>query len=614
MNTTATQSTLKQIALLVPASERMRLFVVLVSAIVVALFEALGVASIVPFMAVLMEPESIARYALLTRFTELFDAQSIQDQLVVLGAFTAATVIASNAATAAGLYVQQKFVARTRVRLTTSLFDTYLQQPLSFHAARDSASLLKVIFVDAEAAARLIGSAIQLVARGLVIVALVALLLLQNPTVALYTFGGMGGCYVAIYLLIRRRQEKLGAFVSVAATNRHRASQEGLGGVKDLLILGREQQVQSRFRSASRDVCAAQVSNVLTSSLPRFFLEPVAFGGIVIVALYMVLQDGGNASTAIPTLALYALVGYRLLPALQQVFTAAVDIQYTAPSLHALEADWRTVVTLAERKRSEDREVESARSIVSLRDVSFTYPGAAKPALAHVSLTIEPGESIGLVGRTGSGKTTLADIILGLHEPSSGTISIGATKLDARSVRSWRRHVGYVPQQVYLANATVTENIAFGLPTAEIDHEAVRRAARMAQAEGFVLELSSGFDTVVGERGVMLSGGQRQRLGIARALYHDPHLLVFDEATSALDGMTEDAVMDALHALSGSRTVILIAHRLRTVEACNRIVLMERGQVVAVGPYEQLLMESTEFRQMHGHTANAVMSGEAALG
>jgi ABC-type multidrug transport system fused ATPase/permease subunit len=249
----------------------------------------------------------------------------------------------------------------------------------------------------------------------------------------------------------------------------------------------------------------------------------------------------------------------------------------------------------------------SFKKSIQLTDLSFRYPTADRSALNQITLTIPQNQSIGLVGRTGSGKTTLADVLLGLYPPASGSIKVDGVELTEGNERAWRKRVGYVPQAVFLTNASIEKNIALGIPEQEIDHDAVKRAARMAQAEEFISLLPDGYGTVVGERGVKLSGGQRQRLGIARALYHNPDVLVFDEATSALDGMTEDAVMQAVQALSQERTMILIAHRLRTVQACDRIIMLDSGKIVADGSYRALMDHSEPFRRLAGNAATEVV-------
>ena len=321
------------------------------------------------------------------------------------------------------------------------------------------------------------------------------------------------------------------------------------------------------------------------------------------MTLAFVLKGEGTA--AIPSLALYALAGNRLVPIFQQFFAAAITIKYHTRAVESLEEDLAIVRHSTRHDRIEIDQPLSFKNQIELKNLTFQYPTANKPALKDVSLIIPQNQSIGLVGRTGSGKTTLADVILGLYTPASGTIAVDGVSLTEANERAWRQRVGYVPQNVFLTNASAARNIALGIPADQIDHAAVRRSAQMAQAEEFITQLPDGYDTIVGERGVKLSGGQRQRLGIARALYHNPDVLVFDEATSALDGMTEDAVMQAVQSLSAERTMILIAHRLRTVQACDRIVMLEAGRVVADGSYEALMRSSADFRRLAGQATGA---------
>jgi ABC-type multidrug transport system fused ATPase/permease subunit len=377
-----------------------------------------------------------------------------------------------------------------------------------------------------------------------------------------------------------------------------RASIEGLAGVKELRVLGREHTSAQMHREALTTVTSVAASNALATALPRYVIEVFAYAGIVAVTLVLVIK--GEATAAMPSLALYALAGNRLAPTFQQLFSAAVTIKYHTRAVESLEADLAVVRGQPQLVESELDMPMAFTKEIRLTNVSFTYPSANRPALNNISLSIAQNQSIGLVGRTGSGKTTLADILLGLYPPSSGEIEVDGTPMTLQNERSWRKRVGYVPQHVFLTNASVAQNIALGVPEDQIDHVAVARAAEMAQAEEFIVQLPEQYDTVVGERGVKLSGGQRQRLGIARALYHNPDVLVFDEATSALDGMTEDAVMQAVQRLSSDRTMILIAHRLRTVQACDRIVMLDAGCVVADGPYDTLMSDSEPFKKLAG--------------
>jgi ABC-type multidrug transport system fused ATPase/permease subunit len=381
-------------------------------------------------------------------------------------------------------------------------------------------------------------------------------------------------------------------------------------------VLGREENMVERFGVHAKALAHVIADNIVLSGVPRYVLEPIGFGGILGVALYMILTSPNAAATAIPTLALYAFVGYRLLPAMQQIYAAAADVKYALPAVITLHRYYSDTAPIAEphaKPAPRHDQLRGSDVVVALENVSFTYAGAPKPALQHVSFNIMRGQSLGIVGKSGSGKTTLADIILGLYLPQAGVIQTPEGVLDQTSLRLWHKRLGYVPQHVFLSNASVLENIAFGVPVDQIDRAAVARAATMAQSDEFIDALPEGFDTIIGERGVVLSGGQRQRLGIARALYTDPEVLVFDEATSALDGLTEGGVMDAIHALTGQRTVILIAHRLQTIEACDRIVHLSNGRIIDDGAFHDLVRTSATFREFTNRSAPREDSSERSV-
>ncbi|WP_373064762.1 ABC transporter ATP-binding protein [Gemmatimonas sp.] len=596
-----TQSLLRCLADLFPHGERWRLTVVFIASVAVALFETIGVASILPFMAVLMDPSSIDRYAIVRRLVESVGATSPTEKVFVLGALVGAALFVSSAASVFALWIQQKQAARTQSRLTVTLFDAFLHQPYEFHVMNDASFLQNLLYHDVSAVGRLTSAALQFTSRVSVVLALIMLLLFQSPSVALTAMLVIGGSYFVIYRMIRGKQSSIGHRVSRAQDERHRAAQEGLAGVKELQVLGREAQAVTRFDTHASVIADANAKSMVLGAAPRFLLEPIAFGGILAVALYLFVESGSTAATVIPTLALYAFVGYRLLPAAQQIYASIMEARFAEPAVRKLHLVYVAVLKTDVRKNANG--IEPSRStlkgdLLELSEVGFTYANSARPALSEITLTIEHGESIGLVGRSGSGKTTLADILLGLCVPQQGDVFTPVGRLSNATVRDWRKLVGYVPQSVFLTNASVRENIALGLPLEEIDNVAVYEAARLAQATEFIESLPNGFDTVVGERGVALSGGQRQRIGIARALFVNPELLVFDEATSALDGVTEAAVMNAIHSLRGTRTVVIIAHRLQTIKACDRLLVLSEGRLVFDGSVAAAGRDSLHFRQL----------------
>lgn len=593
--------------------ERLLLATVFGVSVVAALFETIGVASILPFMSLVLDPSGIDRSMVLQKAMALTGVKTREGGLIVAGIATVFIVAFGNVAAAVDLYVQQRFRARTDVRFSSALFSRYMAQPYSFHVRRDAPSLLKVLNVDIGLVINgvlvpsFVGASKLLMSTGILL-----LLVIKNPAAAVIVTLALTLTYASVFRVTRAAQTRLAASANRGNEVRARIAQEALGGVKELLVLGRSQSSNAGFSTATGTVAQAYARHTLVARIPGFVLETTAFGGILIASLALKTGAVTGSESVIPLLVLYAFAGYRLLPALQQVFASAVSIRFHYPALRTLHADLAGLEGHSEPKRDLNSRIPAhlpLRDKLRLEGVSLLYEGAETPSLRDVTLEIPANKTIGIIGRTGSGKTTLVDVILGLFPPSAGRFLVDGIPLAGERVAAWQRSVGYVPQHIFLANASVAENIAFGLPSERIDFAAVRRAAALAQAEEFVLEMPAGYDTVIGERGVRLSGGQRQRLGLARALYHDPSVIVLDEATSALDGLTEEAVVTAIESLAGQRTVIVIAHRLRSVERCDMIILLDRGHVVAAGTFGGLVQSSQAFRAFvggHGHAPAAL--------
>ena len=578
----------------------MGLLVVVLIALFSAIVETASVASILPFMAIVMDPKIIMRYEWIEPFLGSIGIVSQQGAVMAAGALTVFVLALGNAVSATNLWVQTRYIAQARRSLSTELFTGFMRLPYAFHLERDTASLSRVLGSDVESAlGGFLASLLGVVAKGLSGIVLISLIVMVNPSVALGTVVVLGGGYMFIYRLIRVTQSKLGAQMVEASAALGRATLEGFAGIKELRVLGRESTPTESYNKILSLLVKTQAQNLLSASLPRYIIEVIAYAGIVAVTLAFVLK--GEGTTAVPSLALYALAGNRLVPIFQQFFASAITIKYHTKAVESLVADLTTVrnATQAPIELNTSSPLAFRQELV-LSKIGFTYPNVQTQSLTDVSLKILKNQSIGLVGRTGAGKTTLADVLLGLYQPQTGTITVDGIALTNLNERAWRRRVGYVPQTVFLTNTSIAENIALGIPKEQIDPTAVALAAQLAQAEEFIALLPDGYKTIVGERGVKLSGGQRQRLGIARALYHQPDVLIFDEATSALDGMTEDAVMGAMQKLSQRCTMILIAHRLRTIQACDRVVMLENGRIVADGTYAELIRNSSPFIQLAG--------------
>jgi len=376
-------------------------------------------------------------------------------------------------------------------------------------------------------------------------------------------------------------------------------SYEALSGVKEIKLLGRESEIVATFDRLALRAANAQAKAQALATLPRYAVETVAFGFVLVVAIYL-LATAGTVEKVLPLLGLYAFAGYRLLPALHQAFDGWAALRYSAPSLDAVLRDLELEKQAASAPR--DGPPVGFERALALVDVAYRYPGAADWAVRGLSLEIRKNASVALVGPTGCGKTTVIDLLMGLLPATEGRLAVDGAAIDDANVVRWQRLVGHVPQQIFLFDDTVARNIAFGLPPERIDLAQVERAARLARLHDFVAGLPQGYQSVVGERGVRISGGERQRIGIARALYHDPELLVLDEATSALDNVTENAVLEALQTLAGRKTVVMVAHRLSTVKGCDLICVMDAGRIVERGSYDELIASSERFRTLAATT------------
>lgn len=586
---------LKQMWLLFDRKERWRLVLLACAQLGRALVEVAGVASIVPFVGVVTNPALIGQNHYLSAAYHGLGFSSTAAFLTALGVAVIASLALANSVSALAQYGLLRFSWGMHYRLSMRLLGSYLHRPYGFFTTQNSAALSKTLLSEIQTViSSVLIPALDGAARSFVICALVAMLVAVNPELAVTSAIVLGGAYGAVYLRIKHKQEVLGVRRVEANRLRFKIAGEAFGGIKDVKVLEREGDFLERFRTATWRYASTSSSNAIIQVLPRYLLETLAFGGIVLLVL-VYLRSGRNVADILPMISLYAVAGYRMMPQLQQLFANVAMIRFNRASLEDLLENYEQVDPQARVRTglTFDRQI-------SFEAVSFAYPGAATPALDGVSLSIGKNQTIGLVGSSGSGKTTLVDLLLGLYQPDAGRIRVDGVDLDETTMSAWRREIGYVPQSIFLMDDTIAANIAFGLPTKEITPERVRRAAKIAHLDDFIQMLPEGYETVVGERGVRLSGGQRQRIGIARALYHDPSVLVMDEATSALDGATENAVMQAIHDLTGQKTIILIAHRLSTVQDCTVIHMLERGRIVQSGTYETMLRESAVFREFAG--------------
>jgi ABC-type multidrug transport system fused ATPase/permease subunit len=636
-------TTLGKLWQLLPRKHKKRFFLVAAVLFVAAVANMAGIASIMPFMRVLADPEVVTNDELFMRAYEFFGSPELSTFLLVVGIGVLAMFVFANLFMSLSIYVQHMFVQSVASWFTTRLMSGYLEQPYEFYLNHNGAELSKNVFTEvAQVVNGVMMPAMEAIAKGTLALVILVFLIVVDPVVALAAIGVLGGGYAIIFRIVKNRLTHIGHERVKANKHRFRIAAEAFGGIKQVKLSGREGDYMRRFAPHVRRFEKSKAKTQIIGKVPKFLLEILALGGILAIALVLFATEGTVAGV-LPVLSLYAVSGYRLMPALQMMFQgiskirsagASIDVLYE--DMKNLEIDERSIVQKqknkendsGKNKEAEEHEKENQADetqyndaetepvpftdAIHLKNIHFKYPNTDAHVIKRVDLEIEKNTTVGFVGPTGCGKTTLIDILLGLLSPQEGSYLIderplmeaaaGAaektTEIKANgALQAWQRRLGYVPQDIYLADDTVTRNVALGVPEKETDFEAVRRACDIANIDEFIQSgLSEGYETVVGERGIRLSGGQRQRIGIARALYHDPEVLILDEATSALDGQTEGAIMDAIHTLAHKKTIVMIAHRITTLRDCDVIYVMEKGEIVDHGSYDELKGRSDVFQ------------------
>ena len=570
--------------------------------IAVSLSELIGISSVLMLLGVLADPgrlDDVAAFSWARSALGLDDAFAFQ---VALAGATTAVVALGLVVKAGGVYAITRYSQSCGAEISIRLLDAYLRFPYDWFLGRNTADIANNVLNETDrAVAQVLEPALRLLGAVMLALTLVGFLLTVDPVLTLAAAATVGGLYITIFVLLRPHLTRLGQQTLEANRARYRIASEASGGLKELKLLGLEGSYGQRFAVPARRRARAQATSKAMGELPRYALEAVVFTAMIGMVLAVMLRNDGDLAGAIPVIGTFAFAALRLMPVLQMIYQTFAQIRGGRPSLDALHTDYRDAMTrLAQQPVPAPATARlPLHDTLELDDLCYGYPNADRPALRGVSLTLPAQSTIGFVGGTGAGKTTLVDLMLGLLRPDAGGIRVDGRTLDRDTLRAWQQNIGYVPQVIYLTDSTVAENIAFGLPRDRIDMAAVERAARIAALHDFVMaELPRGYDTFVGERGVRLSGGQRQRIGIARALYHDPALLIMDEATSALDTLTEKQVMDAVQRIREDKTVVMIAHRLSTVRNCDRIYLLENGVVSDSGRFDELVASSDAFRRM----------------
>jgi len=580
----------KKLLFLLTQPERKRAGLLLIMIIIMALLETFGVASILPFIAILANPTLIETNIF---FNTAFQGSSIlgvetnEDFFFALGVLVFALLVLSLSVKILTTYIQIHFVTMLEYSIAKRLIEGYLQQSYSWFLARHSADLGKNILSEVNQVVVFgINALIELISGGVVAIALIMLLIIFDPKISLVVGLSLGISYVLIFYIVREYLKRTGGERVKNNQLRFITLSEVFGAAKEVKVGGLEKIYIKNYSNYAKIFATHQVSAATISQLPRFLLEVIAFFGILMIMLYTTIQTN-SFNNALPVISLYVFAGYRLLPALQKIYSSFTSLAFIDSSINKLHDEIKNLKPLYE---NQDHGVLPLGKTIELKNVHYSYPNAARTALKNINLMIPAKSTIGLVGATGSGKTTTVDIILGLLKPQKGTLEVDGQVISGQNIRSWQKSIGYVPQHIFLSDSSISSNIAFGVESKDICQHAIETASKIANLHDFIIEeLPDHYQTVIGERGIRLSGGQRQRIGIARALYHNPQILILDEATSALDNQTEKAVMDAINNLSKKITIILIAHRLTTVKNCDIIFLLDKGQIKKKGTFEELI-------------------------
>ena len=582
--------TLKKILYFLSATEKKKAILLFGMVLVMALLDMLGIASIMPFIAVLGNPDLIETNNVLNSTYMLMGNYGIKTHvqfLFVLGILVFILLVISLAFKGLTTYAQLRFTLMREYSIGKRMVEGHLHQPYSWFLSRHSSDLGKTILSE-------VGQVIDLaivpmmtfIAQSTVALAIFILLILIDLKLALIVGFTLSIAYILIYKTTRRFLNHIGKEKFIANEKRFKAINEAFTAAKEVKVGGLEEVYIKRFSDPAQIYARHQASAQIVSQLPRYAMEAIAFGGIILLVLALIARSG-NFFNALPIISLYAFAGYRLMPAIQQIYSASTQLRFVEPVVDALYKDF---VNLKSKTLNDNTNTLSIKNSIVMNHVHFNYPNSQRTTLKDINLIIPAKSTVGLIGETGSGKTTTVDLILGLLEAQEGTLEVDGQVINDFNRRSWQRSIGYVPQQVFLADDTIASNIAFGIDPKDINKSDVEYAAKVANLDEFIKgELPQQYNTTVGERGIRLSGGQRQRIGIARALYHKPQLLILDEATSALDSLTEQRVMECIQKLNQNVTTIIIAHRLSTLKDCDIIFLLEKGKLKAKGDFNEIV-------------------------
>ncbi|WVN42114.1 ABC transporter ATP-binding protein [beta proteobacterium MWH-UniP1] len=564
-----------------------QLGLLLIIMVIASFAEVVSIGAVLPFLGALMSPEKVFANEYIQPTISILEITKPNQLLLPLTLLFILATIFSAGMRLALIWVQTRLGHAIGADLSVQTYEKTLYQPYSVHASRNSSDVIAGI--SGKISSVVYNTLLPLltaVSSSLILATIMAALIAIDPVVAFITFGGFGTVYAIIMVLSRKRLTQNSQRISCESNQVVKALQEGLGGIRDVLIDGTQAVYCKIYRSADLPLRRAQANNQIIGAWPRFLLEALGIALIALLAYALTGREGGVAA-AIPLLGALAIGAQRLLPVLQQLYGSWSSLRGGQASLNdVLDLIEQPLPTYARKLSSEPIPFNQS---ITLNNISFRYSDQTPWVLQDINLEIPKGARVGFMGSTGSGKSTLLDVLMALLQPGKGSLAIDDTTITEQNFRGWQAHIAHVPQSIFLADTTITENIAFGVPPEQIDYQRVERAAQQAQIAKTIESWEKGYNTFVGERGVRLSGGQRQRIGIARALYKQADVIVFDEATSALDNETESAVIETINSLGQDLTILMVAHRLSTFKSCDAVYRLEAGRITDSGSSKDIL-------------------------
>jgi len=571
---------IKKILLILDHRERTKGIILLAMILIMAILEVVGVASILPFITVLSNPDIVESNNILNlifKFSKIFGVESKENFLFALGVMVFILLLFSLIFKAVTIYFQLRFSIMCELSIAKRLMENYLQQTYKWFLNKHSAEIAKNILneVSQVVSGGLI-PLIEFITYSLVSFFLLILLFFVDVKLTIVTSLILGLIYFIIFSFIRNLVKNLGEKRTLANKLRFTGVLETFRAIKEIKIGKLEKVFIKSFSKPALNFAKVSLLSKAISVTPRYFVEALSFGGMLLIVLYLI-GNTGNFTNAIPIISLYAFAGYRLIPAFQKIYSSLTQIRYSTSPINKLYED----LNQFEKKQLTDSlDKINLNEKISLKDIVFFYPGTSKPVFNGLNLDISAGDSVGIVGSTGSGKTTIVDIIIGLLQPQRGSLEIDNKKMNINNISNWQKSIGYVPQNVFLLDDSISNNIALGIEKKKIDQKAIESAAKLADLHNFVInDLPNKYETIIGESGARLSGGQCQRIGIARALYHHPSVLILDEATSALDIETENKIMDSIFKISNHKTIIMITHRISSLKNFKNIISIRDGKI-----------------------------------